>query len=104
MVISVTDKSIKGLLQDAKNQSISIAITNHSGRWSEEYFKLKEIREFEHGGEQITILLLCSPKDSKCTALDTRLIHGIKFDKHLWLNGNLVDEIKILFKDRSLQL
>jgi hypothetical protein len=104
MEISVTDNSIKSLLQEAKKQFISISIGNPTGGWSGEYFEIDEIKEFKHGHERITIVLLRSPSTSECTAFDARLIHGIKFDKYLLLNGNLYDEIRVVSKNTALQL
>ena len=104
MEISVNKDSINDLLREAKKQFINVSISNDSGRWSKEYYHLHQITRFKQGNEKVTIVLLCSPKDSECTAIDSRLIHGIKFDKYLYLNGDLNHEIKIVSKDTALQL
>ena len=104
MEISVTYNSIRSLLQEAKKQFISISIRNSSGGWSGKYFEIGEIKEFKHGHERLTIVLLRSPGTSECTAIETRLIQGIKFDKYLSLNGNLYDEVRIASKNTALQL
>lgn len=104
MEISVTGDRIKSLLQEAKKQFISISIGNSSGGWSGEYFEIGDISEFKHGHERLTIVLLHSPRTSEPTALDARLIHGLKFDKYFSLNGNLYDEVRIVSKNTALQV
>jgi hypothetical protein len=104
MEISVTEDKIKDLLLEAKTQFVSFSISNSSGRWTDEYFQLHGISEFKHGDEELLVVLLRSPKNSESQAIDVRLIHGIKFNKYMHLNGKLFDEIKIVSKDATLQL
>ncbi|HYF68787.1 MAG TPA: hypothetical protein VD884_11670 [Ohtaekwangia sp.] len=103
MRISVAREQIKDVLSEAKTQFISISISNQSGKWSDDYFLIQDIREFKKGGEKITLLLLKSSKDSECTVIDVTLIHGIKFNKYLSLNGHLSDEVQMVSEDSVVQ-
>jgi hypothetical protein len=104
MEVSVEKEKIKDFLQAAKNQFISVSICNHSGAWSQEYRQVQDIREFKHGSEKFTIVILCSLKDSECTATDGNFISGIKFDKYLNIDGHLFDQIIVKSKESLLQL
>jgi hypothetical protein len=102
MEILVTKDRIKKLLLEAKHQFINISVSDHSGRWSSEYYQLEEIKEFKHGADKVTVLLLRS-KNAEHTMIDARFVQGIKLDKLLHLDGQLVDTIKVVSKATTLQ-
>ena len=99
MKIFVARDQMKDIFSVAKTQFISISISNHSGKWSDQYYLIHDIKEMKQGSEKITLLLLNSSNDSECIAIDVKLIHGIKFNKYLNLNGHLSDEVQIVSKD-----
>jgi len=99
MRISVARDQVKDVLSVAKTQFISISISNHSGKWSDQYFLIQDIKEVKQGSEKVTLLLLNSSKDSECLAIDIKLIFGIKLNKYLNLNGHLSDEVQIVSND-----
>ena len=100
----VTREEIQEVLKQAKKQFISISISNDLGQWSEQFFALQEIREVKDGSEKITMLLLNSPKNSECTVINAQYIHGIKFNKYLYLNGSLLDQVAVVTKDKTQPL
>jgi len=104
MEISVTHDGIENILKEVKNQFISFSISNDSGKWSNQYFSLADVKEFTRGGERTIVVLLNSLKDSECIAVDVNLICGFKFNKYLNVDGRLTDEIRIVSKGMALQL
>jgi len=104
MKITVTQEQVKDVFNEAKRQFIDISISNHSGQWSDQYFLIQDIKELKQSGEKITVLLLISPNDLRCIAINAKLIHGIRFNKYLNLNGQLSTEVGIVHKDSAPQL
>jgi len=94
---------LKDVLRAAKNQFVSISVANQAGKWSEEYFTVGQLVSLETGHESMTLVILNSLNNSRCEAVDVKLLFGIKFNKYLNLNGELIEELKIRFAD-DLQL
>lgn len=103
MNISVTE-NLKEVLKEAKDQFISISISNQPGKWSDQYFAITEIKEIKRAEENITLMVLSSVEDSHCVTIDINLISGIKFNKYLNFNGLLTSEVEIISKKDLLQL
>ena len=104
MKISVTQEQVKDVLNEVKRQFIDISISNHSGQWSDQYFLIQDIKELKQNGEKITLLLLISPNNLRSTAINAKLIHRIRFNKYLNLNGQLSTEVCIECRDSATQL
>jgi hypothetical protein len=95
MKVSIEVEHLKNILRGARKQFINAAICNSAGKWSEQYFVIDDLREIktEHG--TVAILLLHSPSNSECAAIDIRHISRLRFNKCLSIEGASVKELAI---------
>jgi hypothetical protein len=95
MELIIEREKFKEILEEARNQFISVALGNKAGKWSDQYFTIEDVKEFKVAQSRITVLILTSSQDSRCVTIDINLLGKIKFNKYLNFNGTLAEEIKI---------
>jgi hypothetical protein len=101
MEVSVTTENLKSVLTEIKRQFISIAIRNRTGKWSDQYFDIDDVKEFKSNNGQVTALILHSQNDSLCIVMDIRSILGLKLSKYLTFNGDIAREVTVCRGQKS---
>jgi hypothetical protein len=95
MEVSVKVENLEAILKEIKCQYISIAVRNKTGKWSDQYFDIDDIKDIKSSGGTMTAIILHSHKNSECVVMDIRSIKGIRLNKYLFLNGGLAQEVTI---------
>jgi hypothetical protein len=95
MKMSLRVEYLKNLLKGAKKQFINAAICNSTGKWSEEYFMIDDLKVIRTEQGRVVILFVHSSNNSECAAIDIRHISALRFNKYLNIGGTLVDEVSI---------
>jgi hypothetical protein len=95
MPLKIKFENLKTILKAIRDQHISIAFQNKSGNWSNEYFRVAEIGNFAIGEATLEALILYVELDSPGSIVDIRSIHGLKLNKLLNLNGDLIEELSV---------
>ena len=95
---------MREVLTAAKSQFISIAICNKEGHWSEQFFDIHDIQEFKSGTGKVLVLVVSSSTNSGCMALDATYIRGLRFNKYLNLDGDLIERIGVHAKEELLDM
>jgi hypothetical protein len=95
MNVAVGAEQFRIVLEEVKNKGIGISIRNHSGRWTDEYFVVDELKEFGLGCGKLTALIVHSPNHTSCAVIDLRAVTGIRLDHYLDFAGQLWTEVAV---------
>jgi hypothetical protein len=95
MAVKITFENLKSTLKAIQDQHISISIQNKDGKWTNEYFCIADIRHFSIGGATLEALILYTELDSPGAIIELRSIYGLKLNKFLNLNGDLIQEVTV---------
>ena len=94
--ISVYHNDLKGILKKVKEQGIGIKVQNTSAIWSDHFYNIEEIKEFQHRQFKLTVLILYDPVESDSTVIDLKTVRCIQLQSPFSFDSRVLRNIKVL--------
>jgi hypothetical protein len=99
MVFDVNINTLTLIANSLRDQFVSVALKGRSGKLSHEYFAIEAIKKCKHGRAKTTVMVLRSDITSHWIMVSVDTISGLKFNRHLYLDGQLFDELRLIGND-----